>query len=55
MAAAVRGESAELDRLNAERNFTLYRVLRGADGHLVGVLRLDGNPRENFREYRLGS
>ena len=55
MAAALRGESAELDRLNAEKNFTLYRALRGADGHPVGVLRIDGNSRENFREYRLGS
>lgn len=55
MAAALRGESAELERLNAGNDFTLYRVLRGADGKPVGVLRLDGNPRENFREYGLGS
>lgn len=55
LAAALRGESAGLDRLNEERNFTLYRTLRGADGKPVGVLRIDGNPRENFREYRLGS
>lgn len=55
MAAALRGESAELDRLNAEKNFTLYRALRDGDGKPVGVLRIDGNSRENFREYRLGS
>lgn len=55
MAAALRGESAELDRLNAEKNFTLYRVLRDGTGQPVGVLRIDGNSRENFREYRLGS
>ena len=53
--AALRGDGAELDRLNAEKNFTAYRTLRGADGKPVGVLRIDGNPRENFREYRLGS
>ena len=55
MAAALRGDGTELDRLNAERNFTLYRVLRSAGGHPIGVLRIDGNSRENFREYRLGS
>ena len=55
MAAALRGESAELDRLNAGKDFTLYRVLRDGTGQPVGVLRIDGNSRENFREYRLGS
>ena len=55
MAAALGGDDSELDRLNAEKSFTLYRALRGADGHPVGVLRIDGNSRENFREYRLGS
>lgn len=55
LAAALRGDGAGLDRLNAEKNFTAYRTLRGADGKPVGVLRIDGNPRENFREYRLGS
>ena len=55
MAAALRGDGAELERLNAEKNFTLYRVLRAGDGPPVGILRIDGNSRENFREYRLGS
>ena len=55
LAAALRGDGAGLDRLNAEKNFTAYRTLRDGSGKPVGVLRIDGNPRENFREYRLGS
>ena len=55
MAAALRGAGDALERLNAENNFTFYRVLRAGDGRPAGVLRIDGNARENFREYRLGS
>ena len=55
MAAALEGREGELDRLNQEKGFTAYRVLRDEQGSPVGILRIDGNSRENFREYRLGS
>ncbi len=55
MSRALVGVAAELDRLNAQTGFAFYRVLRGADGRPVAVLRVDGNPRESFREYPLGS
>lgn len=55
MAAALKGDGGELERINGRPEFTTYRVLRGGDGAPIGILRIDGNPRENFREYRLGS
>lgn len=55
MAAALEGNDSDLNRLNDLKEFTRYRLLLDGQKTPVGILRIDGNPRENFREYRLGS
>lgn len=55
MAAALEGQGADLNRLNDQTGFTRYHVLHDGQMAPVGILRIDGNSRENFREYRLGS
>jgi hypothetical protein len=55
MKAALRGSADELAPLNSETGFTWYYVIQDDKGRRIGVLRIDGNPRENFREYFLGS
>lgn len=54
MRSALVGDTRELDRLNAARDFTLYHVVHDGPDRPIAVLRIDGNPRENFREYPLG-
>lgn len=55
MKEGLNGSEAALETQNAEIGFTWYHVVRGRDGRPLAVLRIDGNPRENFREYFLGS
>lgn len=55
MKGALRGETADLDRLNGEKGFSWYQVIKNDQDRPLGVIRIDGNPRENFREYFLGS
>lgn len=55
MKQSLEGAGAALDEQNAEVGFTWYHVIRNAASKPVAVLRIDGNPRENFREYFLGS
>ncbi len=54
MRQAVDGEATALDDINARNEFSWYQPLTGADGRPLAVLRIDGNPRHSFREYRLG-
>lgn len=54
MRQAVDGEAAALDDINARNEFSWYQPLAGADGRPLAVLRIDGNPRYSFRDYRLG-
>ena len=55
MRQAVAGDASELGRINAKPGFTVYHVVNDAAGKPVAVLRIDGNQRESFREYPLGS
>ena len=54
MRRAVDGKAAALDGINARNEFSWYQPLTGADGRPLAVLRIDGNPRYSFRDYRLG-
>lgn len=54
MRQAVDGEAAALDVINARNEFSWYQPLAGADGRPLAVLRIDGNSRFSFRDYRLG-
>ncbi len=54
MRKAVDGNAADLDQINSRNEFTWYRILPGGDGKPKAVVRIDGNPRQSFRQYRLG-
>lgn len=54
MRQALDGKPADLDRINARNEFIWYKPLVGADGHPNAVIRIDGDSRHSFREYRLG-
>jgi hypothetical protein len=55
MQSALKGAGAELEKLNGQTGFTWYYIVRSDDGKPVAVVRIDGNPRESFREYPMGS
>lgn len=52
MRKAVDGDPADLDRINARHEFTWYERLPGAAGAPIGVVRIDGDSSQSFREYR---
>jgi hypothetical protein len=54
MRRAADGDSEALSKMNRHDEFIWYRVLDGANGHSRPVMRVDGNPRANLREYRMG-
>lgn len=54
MRRAMDGSTADLDQINDRNEFIWYRVLSGEDGKGKAVLRIDGNSRQSFREYRMG-
>ena len=54
MRQALDGKPADLDRINARNEFIWYKPLAGADGRPNAVIRIDGDSRHSFREYRLG-
>ncbi|MBU4460380.1 MAG: hypothetical protein KJ579_07425 [Verrucomicrobia bacterium] len=54
MRKAVDGATADLDRMNDRNEFIWYTVLSRADGKANAVIRIDGNSRQSFREYRFG-
>lgn len=51
---AVDGDPTDLEQINQRNEFIWYQVLADAAGRPNSVIRIDGNPRHNFREYRLG-
>lgn len=55
MRKALDGDNADLDAINRKVGFEFYHVVRDAHGAPAAILRLDGNNRENFRDYALGS
>ncbi len=52
---ALSGDSSELTRMNNQADFTFYFTIFDDTPSPVGVLKIEGNSRENFREYKLGS
>lgn len=53
MRQAVDGDPADLEDINRRNEFIWYRTLAGPAGRPASVIRIDGNPRHSFREYRL--
>lgn len=54
MRQALDGKPADLDQINARNEFIWYKPLAGSDGRPNAVIRIDGDSRHSFREYRLG-
>jgi len=48
---ALNGNPAALDALNRQTNLTGYYIINNAQKQPFAVLRIEGNPNENFREY----
>ncbi|MGB8703268.1 MAG: hypothetical protein WCD18_27950 [Thermosynechococcaceae cyanobacterium] len=55
IAQALNGNPKPLVALNGQTQFEWYHILKNKQGQSLGVLKIYGNPNENFREYRLGS
>jgi hypothetical protein len=55
MAEALHGSQARMRDINNKRGFVWYYIVSDRKGKSIAVLRLEGNPRENYREYMLGS
>lgn len=55
MTEAVHGSEANLRKINERREFIWYFIVKDQNKKSIAVIRLDGNPRENFRDYVLGS
>ena len=53
MKLALEGNPGSLDELNRRREFTRYFVVPDDRGTPAAVIRIDGNPRESFRDYPL--
>ncbi len=51
--AAFQGKPELLNEINGKTGFTWYYVVKDSKQKPIAVLRIDGNSRENFREYRL--
>ena len=51
--AAFQGKPEFLNEINDRTGFTWYYVVKDNKQKPIAVLRVDGNSRENFREYRL--
>jgi hypothetical protein len=49
---ALQGDPTWIDQINRGRRFVWNHVILGQDGAVLGVLRVQGNPRESFRDYR---
>lgn len=50
IAQALNGDPSALQALNQRRDFSWYHLIEEGD-RILAVLRIDGNPQENFREY----
>ncbi|MFH1037787.1 MAG: hypothetical protein V1789_03845 [PVC group bacterium] len=53
MEEALDGNPELLQEFNRRREFTRYFIVFNEKGSAVAVIRIDGNPRENFRDYAL--
>ncbi|MBI4782804.1 MAG: hypothetical protein HY785_16000 [Oscillatoriophycideae cyanobacterium NC_groundwater_1537_Pr4_S-0.65um_50_18] len=51
IAQALRGDPKALDALNRQTRLTWYHILIDAQEQPLAVLKIEGNPNENFREY----
>ncbi len=54
MRNALDGDAAGLDVLNARHEFVWYSLLTGPDHASRAVVRIDGDSRQSYREYRFG-
>lgn len=54
MRRAVDGSPSDLNQINAQNEFTWYKVVTGEDQQPRAIIRIDGNRHQSFREYRLG-
>lgn len=50
---ALQGKPELLNELNDRTGFKWYSVIKNEQGKAIGVLRIDGNRSENFRDYSL--
>ena len=55
MVKGLEGNEEELAKLNEMNRFTWYYIVKNKEGKPIGAIRIDGNSKENFREYILGS
>lgn len=55
MAKGIAGNEEELIGLNEKTGFTWYSLVKDEEAKPIAVIRIDGNSRENFREYLFGS
>jgi len=53
MKEALDGEPELIEEINRRDEFIRYYVLSDSENIPSAVLRIDGNPRENFRDYSL--
>ena len=51
---AFNGSSISLDNLNRQKDFFWYHAIGGKNGGIPAILKIQGNSKENFREYPLG-
>lgn len=49
---ALKNDAKLINQLNKERNFQWYYPIKDARGSSIAVVRIDGNRRENFRDYK---
>lgn len=54
MRRAVDGSTSDLDQIDDRNEFIWYKLLSDENGKAKAVVRIDGNSRQSFREYRLG-
>ncbi len=52
--AAFRGNPELLKVINNRTKFRWYYVVKDKNNQPIGVLKIYGNPNENFREYKIG-
>ncbi|MGD1715176.1 hypothetical protein [Dapis sp. BLCC M172] len=52
--AAFQGKPELLKVINDETKFRWYYVVKDENNQPIAVLRIYGNPNENFREYKIG-
>ncbi|MBN1521743.1 MAG: hypothetical protein JW928_04350, partial [Candidatus Aureabacteria bacterium] len=51
MKKAIEGDLQDMNAINTKNEFEFYYPIKTSDGKIVAIVRIDGNPNENFREY----